>query len=112
MGVDATQLVGFLNELEAEELVLRRRDPDDRRRHIVELSDLGRERLAEADRALADVDTRLMAGLSPAERSQFVTLLRFVAEHGGFDEECAGQPAVEPCIAAAAEAAAAAGDDF
>jgi|GEM_PF-298530 DNA-binding MarR family transcriptional regulator len=112
MGVDATQLVGFLNELEAEELVLRRRDPGDRRRHIVELSDLGRERLAEADRALADVDTRLMAGLSPAERSQFVTLLRFVAEHGGFDEECAGQPAVEPCIAAAAEAAAAAGDDF
>ena len=111
LGVDATQLVGFLNELEAEKLVHRRRVPGDRRRHIVEISDLGRERLEAADVALAAVDERLMAGLSPDDRAAFVRLLRFVSEHGGFDEETADKPAVEPCIAAAEEAAATGCDD-
>jgi DNA-binding MarR family transcriptional regulator len=101
--VDAAQLVGLLNDLESDGLVHRRRDPEDRRRHIVEISDVGRERLAEADRALADVDARLMAGLTPEDRARFVTLLRFVAEHGGFEEECAGRSDVSPCVAAAEE---------
>jgi DNA-binding MarR family transcriptional regulator len=95
VGVDAAQLVGLLNDLESEALVHRRRDPDDRRRHIVDISELGRERLAAADRAMADIDARLMAGLEPAEQAQFIALLRFVATHGGYDEECAGRP--EPC---------------
>ncbi len=103
LGVDATQLVGFLNELEAEQLIYRRRDPLDRRRHIVEISCLGRERLEAADRALADVDARLLTGLEPEEQKRFVALLRFVADHGGFDEECAGKPPIEPCLAAAVE---------
>ena len=100
LGVDATQLVGFLNELEGDGLIHRRRNPDDRRRHIVEISTPGRERLEAADRALADVDARLMTGLDPAERARFVTLLRFVAEHGGFDEEYVCETTIEPCMAA------------
>ena len=38
LGVDRTNLVGLLNELEAEGLILRRRAAEDRRRHIVELT--------------------------------------------------------------------------
>ena len=102
--VDAAQLVGLLNDLESEGLVDRRRDREDRRRHIVEISPAGRERLAAVDSALADVDARLMAGLTDEEQKRFVELLRFVAGHGGFDEECAGVNDVAPCVAAAEEA--------
>ena len=91
LGVDAAQLVGLLNDLETEQLVHRRRDPDDRRRHIVEISELGRARLEITDRAMSRIDERLMNGLSAGERAQFVSLLRFVDEHGAYDEECAGK---------------------
>ncbi len=87
LGVDATQLVGFLNELENEDLVRRRRDPEDRRRHIVEISESGCSRLAAADHAMTEIDARLMAGLGPEQQAQLITLLRFVAEHGAFDDD-------------------------
>jgi DNA-binding MarR family transcriptional regulator len=90
MGLDAAQLVGVLNELEREELVVRRRDPDDRRRHFVDISETGRERLTTADRAAADIDRRLLAGLTPADQLRFTELLRRVAEHHASD-------APQPC---------------
>jgi DNA-binding MarR family transcriptional regulator len=92
VGIDAAQLVGLLNELESEGLVVRRRDPGDRRRHIVEISALGCQRLALADRALAEIDAGLTEGLAPAERSQLAALLAFVLEHGAYDEACDGEP--------------------
>src|SRR5258706_7571485 len=51
--MDATNVVGLLNELEAENLVERRRSPQDRRRHVVELTDVGVKLLAKAELALA-----------------------------------------------------------
>ena len=46
IGGDPSKLVGLLNDLEADGSIVRRRDPEDRRRHIVELSKEGRARLA------------------------------------------------------------------
>src|SRR3954462_8708531 len=51
IGVDPSKLVGLLNDLEAEGLIVRRRDPEDRRRHIVELSKEARARLAAGKQA-------------------------------------------------------------
>src|SRR6201999_2211431 len=45
LSVDGTTRGGLLNELEAEDLILRRRAAEDRRRHIVELTAAGGERL-------------------------------------------------------------------
>ena len=47
------------------------------------------------DRAIAQIDAKLTTGLTPEEHAQFVALLRYVAEHGGYDEDCAGKPL--PC---------------
>src|SRR5436190_24172766 len=39
LAMDGTNVVGLLNELEAEKLIERRRSPHDRRRHVVELTE-------------------------------------------------------------------------
>src|ERR1051325_3003652 len=70
IGVDASKLVGVLNDLEDEGLIVRRRDPADRRRHIVELSKEGRAHVAAGERAIAEVEGRLFAGLDDEERVQ------------------------------------------
>lgn len=73
--MDPTNVVGALNDLESRECVVRRRDPEDRRRHIVEVTDTGVEALAEWERALAEVEDRVLGALSEDEREQFHALL-------------------------------------
>ena len=80
LDVDPGNLVAALNDLEAEELALRRRDPSDRRRHIVEISPRGAALLADATRELADAEERLLGELDEAERSELQSLLSRVAE--------------------------------
>jgi DNA-binding MarR family transcriptional regulator len=53
IGVDPSKLVGLLNDLEADGLIVRKRDQDDRRRHIVEVSAKGKARLAEGKKTAA-----------------------------------------------------------
>src|SRR3981189_763162 len=60
LAMDATNIVGLLNELEAENLIERRRPPEDRRRHLVELTDAGARRLTKAECALAQVDEEVL----------------------------------------------------
>ncbi|WP_236789035.1 MarR family winged helix-turn-helix transcriptional regulator [Amycolatopsis sp. GM8] len=76
--MDGTNIVGLLNELEAEDLVERRRSPEDRRRHVVELTDAGRAKLAKAEFALAAVEDEVFAKLDDDQREQLYTLLQQV----------------------------------
>lgn len=75
LGLDASDVVGVLDILEEANLVQRRRDPDDRRRHAVVLTEQGEtaaRRLAEVRRQASD---RVLATLDDEERRQFVALL-------------------------------------
>jgi len=74
--VDPTNLVGLLNELEAERLVARRRSVEDRRRHIVELTDRGARRLAKAEAGLAAAEDEVLGGLDADEREALYQLLQ------------------------------------
>lgn len=74
--MDRTYVVGVLNELESEGLIERRRSPEDRRHHIVALTKLGAERLAQADAALVAAEDEVLAALSPDQRQTLLALLK------------------------------------
>ncbi|MEV6905758.1 MarR family winged helix-turn-helix transcriptional regulator [Amycolatopsis sp. NPDC051071] len=73
--MDGTNVVGLLNDLESANLVERRRSPEDRRRHIVELTDVGIKQLVKAEFALAGVEDDVLGGLDPDQRETLYNLL-------------------------------------
>lgn len=75
LGLDPSNVVGLLNELEERSLITRRRDPADRRRHIVELSAEGEDELLATQQRLAQAEGELLAALTPTERSTLHALL-------------------------------------
>jgi MarR family transcriptional regulator, lower aerobic nicotinate degradation pathway regulator len=85
--MDGTNVVGLLNELEAENLVERRRSPQDRRRHAVDLTDAGLQRLAKAELALAGVENEVFGALNADQRENLYNLLQQVI--GRTDISCA-----------------------
>lgn len=77
--LDANNCVLLLNELEDMGYVERRRDPADRRRHMVELTDEGRAALERAERAQESIGDEMFAALSDEERATLRSLLGRIA---------------------------------
>jgi MarR family transcriptional regulator, lower aerobic nicotinate degradation pathway regulator len=75
LDIDRTNLVLLLNELEREDLVERRRSEEDRRRHVVELTNAGRELLARAEMALGATEEIVLRALDRQEREALYALL-------------------------------------
>jgi DNA-binding MarR family transcriptional regulator len=75
MLLDSNAVVLLLNELEDRGFSVRRRDPEDRRRHILELTEAGRQALARAEKGRASIEDELLGGLSAEEK---VTLKRIL----------------------------------
>ena len=73
--LDANNCVLLLNELDDAGYVERRRDPQDRRRHIVEITPAGLEALAEGERRLEDLEDDVFGKLSASERCRLHDLL-------------------------------------
>ena len=73
--VDANNLVLLLNDLEASEFALRRRDPTDRRRHLVEITEEGLRALDTAEKGIESVEGDVLASLSTQERVELQALL-------------------------------------
>jgi MarR family transcriptional regulator, temperature-dependent positive regulator of motility len=69
-----------LNELEAANYSIRRRDPLDRRRHIVELTTSGRHALERADKARETLEDEVLAPLSAEERRTLQSLVTRVLD--------------------------------
>jgi DNA-binding MarR family transcriptional regulator len=67
--MDANNVVLLLNELEDLDYVARRRDPHDRRRHLVELTEHGRDALTRAERAQETIEDEVLQALDPSERA-------------------------------------------
>jgi MarR family transcriptional regulator, lower aerobic nicotinate degradation pathway regulator len=79
LDIDASNLVALLNDLEADSLISRRRDPEDRRRHVVEISKRGTKLVCEVERAAAEVEDQFFAALDEDDRAVLQSLLVRVA---------------------------------
>lgn len=88
----ASVLVTQLNPLEAEGLVTRRRDPRDRRRHLVVLTEAGQQRLQDAAAAQQEVEDGLFRSLTGTQRSQLAQLLVLVRDDLTDGNEHCGTP--------------------
>ena len=73
--IDANNLVLLLNALEQAGHVARRRDPADRRRHLVEPTPAGLRALARAERAQAAIEDEALSTLGAGEREALRDLL-------------------------------------
>ena len=75
LSMDSNTGVLVLNDLEDLEFVERRRDPADRRRHIVDITDAGLDALERAEVAQGSIEDEILGGLSESERVAFRRLL-------------------------------------
>jgi DNA-binding MarR family transcriptional regulator len=85
--MDANNVVLLLNELEDLGHIARRRDPEDRRRHLVELTTKGARALAGAERAQEGIEDEVLQALDGAERATLRRLLTRALRGAEADEE-------------------------
>ena len=101
LSLDPSNVVGLLNELEERGLITRRRDPADRRRHIVELSATGAGELCLAQARLSRVEDDLLSALSAEERATLYRLLARAVDAAGAagkPSACLGEDQASACL--------------
>lgn len=87
VGIRDATLTHHLNAMETRGLITRRRDPANRRIHVVELTGAGEDTFLRLRQAAIAFDARLNAGLSRTELSVLSGLLgRLAANAGGIED--------------------------
>jgi MarR family transcriptional regulator, lower aerobic nicotinate degradation pathway regulator len=85
--LDPSRLVALLDALEDRELVVRQRDPDDRRRHVVTITAAGKRELSRLRAIVQEVENEFLAPLDTQSREAFHEALQQLACH--HDPRCA-----------------------
>jgi DNA-binding MarR family transcriptional regulator len=93
LGYDRSHLVGILDELEEHGLIARKRDPKDRRRHLVSLTPDGKRAFARLRAVVAQLDDDFLAPLDVSQRKELHELLLELAGH--HDVRFAAKPAAK-----------------
>jgi DNA-binding MarR family transcriptional regulator len=93
MEIDPSILVTLLNPLEADGYVARKRDPADRRRHLVTLTAAGKRHLASASRAQKETEDALFASLTGKQRKELAAALLALRDGLAAEGACSGPDA-------------------
>ena len=88
--LDPSRLVAVLDSLEERSLIERKRDPEDRRRHIVTSTAAGKRKLTRLREIVKELEDEFFGALDASERKQLHELLERVAAH--VDPRCAFGP--------------------
>jgi DNA-binding MarR family transcriptional regulator len=81
LGLNRSHLVAYVDELESRNAVRRERDPDDRRRQVVSLTQTGRTLLTELKAPISTAQDRFLAVLTEQERAILLELLARLLAH-------------------------------
>jgi len=81
LGLDRGQLVGLLDGLEERNLIERRRDPNDRRRHTIMVTAEGKRQLTRLRSIVKRIEDEFFAPLDADQRAQLQDLLVEVARY-------------------------------
>ena len=80
MLLDPNTVVLLLNELESRRFAIRRRDAEDRRRHVVELTAEGRRAMERAEKARETIEEEVFGDLGAEDRRTLRRLLARAVE--------------------------------
>lgn len=81
LGIDRSDVVVLLRELEKRKLVKRAADPSDSRRNVITITRAGVRRLEKLDSLVAEVQAAVLTPLTARERNQLIRLLTRVIDH-------------------------------
>ena len=87
IGLNPTQMVFLVDELEERGFVERRRNPADRRSYGLFLTPAGRDMLAQVQATARAHQGRLGSSLTAQEQEQLTSLLRRLAREQGISEQ-------------------------
>jgi DNA-binding MarR family transcriptional regulator len=90
LSLDPSRLVALLDSLEERGMIGRQRDPQDRRRHVVSITDAGQGELERLRVMMKDYEDEFFAGMSMDERKSLHELLSKLATCN--DPRCAFDP--------------------
>ncbi|HVX47073.1 MAG TPA: MarR family winged helix-turn-helix transcriptional regulator [Mycobacteriales bacterium] len=81
VGIRGATLTHHLNGMERDGLIVRRLDPNNRRMHVVELTEAGEQTFRRLRAAATDFDRRLRSGLNEADLATLERLLTQLDEN-------------------------------
>jgi MarR family transcriptional regulator, transcriptional regulator for hemolysin len=85
VGVREATLTHHLNAMEAAGLITRRRDPANRRVHVVEVTEAGEAAFDRLRSAASEFDARLRGGMDQAQLATLADLLSKLASNAGVE---------------------------